>query len=438
MFQFEMLTVTSLLRLFKVICDLWTDDFFFFKRSGSVRSMQRASWAKIANNLQVVNNCSASSDGKLVLHCQEANVGQRRPTAVRLGRRCFTQKTELLLQNCALEACPQNSSLRGLDSTLNGGDVMSKAGLAMHPASKERNSGLVSNVPEVLQLRSEDAEEILWQLGFGCDDPQFSVRRIREEDPSLCIASRFRQVQALTAMANAFCSLYSHVSRTPLRKLRSPQFTFTVSSPAVSLGSNVRRNPRSSVRSEPRSPAERLKDTVSMMCLYTSPRRKSSLSDVGDPIPQQLQTTKTLDSVDGRQTHRSEEDNRIASQMVVKTHPKQNHSDSIGDNLKPLARVTYEVISPEIVERVHRANTLHHVFLKIDAKDESSLGVQNRSMTSESASRPLPVQTPAVSSDEGQHSDSLTVKPPRCIDYLKNCNKEISLDLEVCKPFKSF
>ncbi|XP_019748555.1 protein TESPA1-like [Hippocampus comes] len=86
----------------------------------------------------------------------------------------------------------------------------------MHPASNERHIDLTSNVSEVLQSRSEDAEEMLWQLGFGCDDPQLTVRipprflsfpsqvrginfrlflesqvrRIREEDPSLCIASK--------------------------------------------------------------------------------------------------------------------------------------------------------------------------------------------------------------------------------------------------------
>lgn len=99
-------------------------------------------------------------------------------------------------------------------------------------------------------------------------------------------AGRFRQVQVLTAMANAFYSLYSHVSRTPLQKLATPEFTF--SSPVERI-----ERFRSSVRSEPRSPVERLKDTVSKMCLYTgsprgsdstspqsSPRKRASLPDV--------------------------------------------------------------------------------------------------------------------------------------------------------------
>ncbi|XP_051986466.1 protein ITPRID2 [Xyrauchen texanus] len=160
----------------------------------------------------------------------------------------------------------------------------------------------VSSVSEVLQMRAEDAEDTLFQLGFGCEEPQVTARipvrflnfpsqlrginfrlflesqlsRIRQEDPCLSLASRFRQVEALTAMANAFYSLYSHVSRTPLQKLAPPQFTFT--SPIVE-----RTMSRTSVRSEPRSPVERLKDTISKMCLYTGSRGSDSVTPSGSP-----------------------------------------------------------------------------------------------------------------------------------------------------------
>lgn len=276
----------------------------------------------------------------------------------------LTGKIENWLLGCGSDACSEKSGQLSFESVrqasnfaddlslgadasgLHGGEATSEPSLARQPSFKQHSrlastprQGLclpslnlghsiassclssstwksTSTVSEVLELRSEDAEETLYELGFGCEEPQVTVRipprfftfpsqaqginfrlfldsqirRIREEDPSLSLASRFRQVQVLTAMANAFYSLYSHVSRTPLQKLSTPEFTF--SSPVERI-----ERFRSSIRSEPRSPVERLKDTVNKMCLYTgtprgsdstspqpSPRKRSSLPDVIDVV----------------------------------------------------------------------------------------------------------------------------------------------------------
>ncbi|KAM6979728.1 uncharacterized protein FYW47_018898 [Aplochiton taeniatus] len=189
-----------------------------------------------------------------------------------------------------------------------------------------------SSLSEVLQLCSEDAEETLYHLGFGSEEPQVTSRvpprffnfpsslqginfrlflecqlqRIKQEDPNLSLASRFRQVEVLTAMANAFYSLYSHVSRTPLQKLAPPN-DLSLSSP--SADSSISRF-MGSIRSEPRSPVERLKDTVSKMCLYTgsprgpdstspapSPRKRSSLPDLVEIVMEKskIGACRTLD-----------------------------------------------------------------------------------------------------------------------------------------------
>lgn len=79
-------------------------------------------------------------------------------------------------------------------------------------------------------------------------------------------------------MANALYSLYSHVSRTPLQKLAPPEFSF---SPVAEKRIGARFF--GSVRSEPRSPVERLKDTVSKMCLYTGSRTSESTSSHSSP-----------------------------------------------------------------------------------------------------------------------------------------------------------
>ncbi|XP_017264017.1 protein TESPA1 [Kryptolebias marmoratus] len=290
----------------------------------------------------------------------------------------FTGKIESWLLGCGSDVSAENSrqlsfeaalqannladdlSLGADASIINGGEITPGACHAQHPSFNKQLSKFssstprqklcppslnlghsmassclssstwktVSSVSEALQMCSEDPEETLYELGFGCEEPQVTVRipprfftfpsqarginfrlfldsqiqRIREEDPSLSLASRFRQVQVLTAMANAFYSLFSHVSRTPLQKLETPEFN--ISSPVERIGRF-----RTSVRSEPRSPVERLKDTVNKMCLYTgsprgsdstspqpSPRKRASLPDVVDiVIKTKTGTSKQLD-----------------------------------------------------------------------------------------------------------------------------------------------
>ncbi|NXI44490.1 TESP1 protein, partial [Galbula dea] len=143
---------------------------------------------------------------------------------------------------------------------------------------------------ELLEWWQVDAEEVLYNLGFvqseagavsrvpsrffsapsrarGIDFQLFlraQVQRMEREDPCLMLASRFQQVQALAATADAFFCLYSYVSRTPLQRISSssapcscPQLPNVFSSPA---------------QTSPFSPVERLRRVVSTMCLYTSPR----------------------------------------------------------------------------------------------------------------------------------------------------------------------
>nr|XP_029501728.1 protein ITPRID2-like [Oncorhynchus nerka] len=214
------------------------------------------------------------------------------------------------LSSCPLLFPPPKDPHRGVTtstprhrlalSLLHLGHSLASSGLS-------KSTSKASSVSEALQMCAEDAEETLYQLGFGCDEPevtaripirfinfpshahginlrlflQSQLRRLRQEDPGLSLASRFRQVEVLTAMANAFYSLYSHVSRTPLQKLAPPEFSFS-----PTADGQIGRRFMGSVRSEPRSPVERLKDTVSKMCLYTGSGASARLgSDSACPRP---------------------------------------------------------------------------------------------------------------------------------------------------------
>ncbi|XP_007253433.3 protein ITPRID2 [Astyanax mexicanus] len=309
-------------------------------------------------------------------------------------------------------------------------------------AFSSATSKTASSVSDVLQMCAEDAEETLYQLGFGCEEPQVTariparfftfqsqlkginfrlflesqLRRIREEDPSLSLASRFRQVEVLTAMANAFYSLYSHVSRTPLQKLAPPEFSF--SSPTVER--NIGQRFFGSIRSEPRSPVERLKDTVSKMCLYTgsrgsdstspnnSPRKRNSLPDVVGMVLENAKHEEGLDQGRGawlQDVAQKTQGKTVTQTAEVKTaekvtnphkeriqrwsqsgqrdgprakaclfKPKQDsknetvvdesstfsssHSATVNNpaNTKPtVAIITYDAVCPQVVESVHQA-----------------------------------------------------------------------------------
>ncbi|KAF6738792.1 Protein TESPA1 [Oryzias melastigma] len=190
----------------------------------------------------------------------------------------------------------------------------------------------ISSVSDILQLYEEDAEEVLCALGFGGEEeqitapasicgfswtPKSSGYEKRTTDSVSPVV--FRQVEVLTATANAFYSLYSYVSRTPLQKLDTPVFTFP---------SPVRKMERfqPSTSSGPRSPVERLKDTVHRMCLYTgSPRgfestspqplhrKRSSVPDIVELIMRtKTGTAKKLD-LEEHNTNKQIVDDRLTS-----------------------------------------------------------------------------------------------------------------------------
>uniref|UniRef100_A0A8C2U9Z6 Thymocyte expressed, positive selection associated 1 n=1 Tax=Coturnix japonica TaxID=93934 RepID=A0A8C2U9Z6_COTJA len=187
------------------------------------------------------------------------------------------------------QGCPQAvtpraiSPCRALQGRLSLGHSMASSA----PSGLTNRTG--SSISEVLDWCQADAEEILYDLGFVQSDPgaltrvpsrffsspsqakgidfqlflKSQVQRLEMEDPCLMLASRFHQVQALAATADAFFCLYSYVSKTPLQRISPSPLTWTHPN-----------NPQPHIPpSQPPtlSPAERLRAAVSKMCLYTPP-----------------------------------------------------------------------------------------------------------------------------------------------------------------------
>ncbi|XP_072511040.1 protein TESPA1 [Notamacropus eugenii] len=166
-----------------------------------------------------------------------------------------------------------------------------------------------SSISEILDKVREDAEDVLFSLGFAQDNHRDTariparffttpsqakgidfqvflkaqVRRIEMEDPCLMLASRFKQVQTLATTADAFFCLYSYVSKTPVQKFMPSQLFW----PSAADAPLIRVLPP---EPEARSPVERLRRAVSKMCLYTTPR------DVPSP-PCASTTRNSLDQV---------------------------------------------------------------------------------------------------------------------------------------------
>ncbi|EDL24694.1 protein TESPA1 isoform X1 [Mus musculus] len=206
-----------------------------------------------------------------------------------------------------------------------------------------------SSISEILDQVQEDAEDILFSLGFGHENHKdtsriparfFSnpsqakginfqlflksqVQRMEMEDPCLMLASRFKQVQTLAVTADAFFCLYSYVSKTPVQKFTPSNMFWNFDPTDVPSIRILAPEP------EPYSPRERLRRAISKMCLYTGSRDRLS-SSYNNPKKNSLDQIvwEVMDRVKGEKIQQDPEHRQALGEESVPPIQNTNPSTS--------------------------------------------------------------------------------------------------------------